>query len=133
MDALGLLRPAASISGLPAAHVPHAASGFALGDHAGRAPAAPADGPGVVASASSGPLQRRFEPYQNNGGYVVGHVRLWGWSLCGRGTCRSGWALWAPLSAPPLRGGAPGVVLRSDAAGWHSSGRFGSALGWCCW
>lgn len=92
MDALGLLRPAASVSGLPAAHVPHAASGFALGDHAGRAPSAPADGPGVVASASSGPLQRRFEPYQNNGGYVVGHVLPWCWSLCGRGTCRSGWA-----------------------------------------
>lgn len=71
MDALGLLRPAASVSGLPAAHVPHAASGFALGDHAGRAPDAPAEGPGVVASASSGPLQRRFEPYQNNGGTVL--------------------------------------------------------------
>lgn len=89
MDALGLLRPAASVSGLPAAHVPHAASGFALGDHAGRAPDAPAEGPGVVASASSGPLQRRFEPYQNNGGYVLdlasvglvpvreGHMQEW--------------------------------------------------------
>lgn len=130
MDALGLLRPAASISGLPAAHVPHAASGFALGDHAGRAPAAPADGPGVVASASSGPLQRRFEPYQNNGGYVVGHVRLWGWSLCGRGTCRSGWALWAPFQhrrcegallasfcAVMLRGGTLQAVLGQPSAG----------------
>jgi len=70
MDALGLLRPGASVSGLPAAHTPGAATGFALGDHAGRAQAAPAAEPGVVASTASGPLQRHFQPYQNNGGYV---------------------------------------------------------------
>jgi 20S proteasome alpha/beta subunit len=66
-----LLDPNASVRGVPNATPGGAPTGFALGDHA--------SGPDVLEAAYNphgvprelGPIGRRFEAYQNNGGTVV--------------------------------------------------------------
>lgn len=66
-----LLEPNACLSGVPNANPGKAATGFALGDHAA--------GPDVLEAVDNphgvprelGPVGRRFQPYENNGGTVV--------------------------------------------------------------
>lgn len=66
-----LLDPNASVQGIPNAIPGEAPTGFALGDHATAGDVLEAGYNPHGVPRELGPIGRRFEPYQNNGGTVV--------------------------------------------------------------
>lgn len=64
---MSILRPNATIEGMPHLATTNAPKGFTLGDHID--PSDPLEK--TPAPLATGPLNRRFQPYENNGGTVV--------------------------------------------------------------
>lgn len=68
---MSILRPDASVTGLPFAGNRRAPSGFTLGEHIADDDALDGKSGGVPRLISGDPTTHRFEPYMNNGGTVV--------------------------------------------------------------
>jgi len=68
---MSILRPDASVTGLPFSGNRRAPTGFTLGEHIPNDDDLDGKSGGVPRLISAGPTAHRFEPYQNNGGTVV--------------------------------------------------------------